>query len=424
MAEKYKGPKPAIPVSGSWPIDKFAEDGKGNWYVEGYCATFDTDLVGDVLDRSQGKEFAKQMVGLTLLYNHDPDRPIGKCVAASADDRGIYVKCLISKTETDLWEKIKEGILDKFSVRFYEEKAEPARKGGNVYNLIKKLKMTELSLTSLPCNPQAKAALAYTGKSIGMEGEMEKGKVNPLLLLQESVDGLVKDLQEGKLEEIVETLKQGGYGYGKLCPFYQSPTCPVGATEDKEAQTKAAERCEYSKIYSCPYLTTQEKEVQEATAEGTGVEEAKKTLDSQKTSEDETEFTNEEWLAYLDEELEILKSRQAEIYSETQQVLESVAALHKEMVKTLGDLGLRIKSLESSNEKISSSFEEFAKSTVDKFAILESMVEDIKTAAAMNEEQLKSFGKMPAQRQGLEEDSEDGYEAIRKRSVWKGVFPF
>lgn len=201
--EKYKGPKPMIPADWIWGVSKFLEDDKGGWYIEGYCSTYDLDLVGDVIEPAAAKEAAKQLVGLTLLYNHDPDQPIGTCVAADADEKGIWVKCLVSKTEAGLWEKIKEGVLNKFSVRLLEHDRKREIRDGRYINRIKKMKIVELSLTSLPANMNALAGLAYVGKTMVMEADETETSEN-IRLIQEGVKQLLDDYEAGTLTDVLD----------------------------------------------------------------------------------------------------------------------------------------------------------------------------------------------------------------------------
>lgn len=258
LVEKLKGPKPMIPVDWIWGVDKFLEDKAGAWYVEGYCSTHDLDLVGDMITKEASQAAADQLVGLTLLYNHNPDEPIGTVVASKADDKGIWVKCLVSKTEPKRWEQIKESVLNKFSIRLLERDSKKSQKSGRIVNLIKSMIIKEISLTSLPANPRALAGMAYVGKSFFVEGNSMEGNES-LEIMKSAVDKLLQDYKDGKLADIVDDLKDkqdATYGYGSLCPFYgNKEVCPVlksNASGD-EAQ-KLATACENSKIYTCPYL--------------------------------------------------------------------------------------------------------------------------------------------------------------------------
>lgn len=195
ISEKFKGPKPATKVTTSWDVGKFEEDTKGVWYVEGYCSTFKEDLGGDVILQQAGESAVEQLMGLTLLFNHDVDKPVGKVVAARVDDKGLWVKCMISKTAADIWTQVNEGVLTKFSIRLLELKTRPIVEGGRRLNAIEKMIPTEVSITPLPMNREAIAAMAYVGKSLGSGGRGMSKTEEALQVLQAAVGELLKDLQ-------------------------------------------------------------------------------------------------------------------------------------------------------------------------------------------------------------------------------------
>lgn len=254
LREKLKSPKPSIPVNWSWSVSKHFTE-KGNWFVEGYCTTYDMDLVGDQVTPEAAEEAVKQLIGKTLLHNHDPDEEVGTVVAALVDEKGIYIKCLISKTAPDIWTKVQEGVLNKFSVRLLEKARQVIAKGGRKVNLIKSMIITEVSLTSLPCNLAAVAGASYVGKSL-QEGisVADNDVLKGLEVLRSATDELIADFRAGKLRDLTvdpEKIKQGEkYGYGEACPFKGTEECPVKDPND----TSPAKSCPKAKIYTCPYL--------------------------------------------------------------------------------------------------------------------------------------------------------------------------
>lgn len=144
-------------------ITKSEETKKGDWVVWGYASTFDIDSRGDQITKealieaqSDYEEYS------TVLFNHDHDRPIGKVIDTEVDDVGLLIKVMLSKTEKELWTKVKEGIISKFSVagRIIEET--PTENG--VYQ-ITKLRFHEVSLVSVPANKKAEAIDDYIVKS-------------------------------------------------------------------------------------------------------------------------------------------------------------------------------------------------------------------------------------------------------------------
>lgn len=198
LVESLKGPKPAIPVTSFWEVGNFWEDEKGAWYVEGYGSTFGEDLQGEIIDPAAAEDAKSQLIGLTLLFNHDVDEPIGKIVGARIDDHGIWLRAKVSKTAPIRWEQIKEGTVSKFSVRLLELVREPRTIEGRRVVAVKKMVITEVSLTSLPANRGAKAALAYQGKSMG--GGTEMALQETLDALTAAATALMEEVKSGKVE--------------------------------------------------------------------------------------------------------------------------------------------------------------------------------------------------------------------------------
>lgn len=122
------------------------------------------------------------MENTTVLFNHDPNRAIGKVLAAKKKQvegtLGLWVKVLISKSESKIWKQIQEGILNKFSIRGKVEKArkEFVESLGRIANVIYKMKLIENSIVSLPANPKARALVAYVSKALS-EFEKEGGSI-------------------------------------------------------------------------------------------------------------------------------------------------------------------------------------------------------------------------------------------------------
>ena len=185
MADKFKA------VTFKFPVDivkKYTEK-SGDRVIEGYCVTNDLDLAGDVITDDAMKGAEKDLeTNSTVLYNHDLDRPIGKVVKSKLDKKGLYIKIVISKSEDcePIWEKVEEEIINKFSVRLrvLEKKEEFVAAVKRTVNFIKKMMLLEVSLVTVPMNPEAKSIGWYIAKSLeiaeiadnGGEVEMKENK--------------------------------------------------------------------------------------------------------------------------------------------------------------------------------------------------------------------------------------------------------
>jgi len=168
----------AIPFEYPFSITKTYVDGE-KWFIEGYAGSTELDLVGDIITEEAFKLAENDLVGnSTVLYNHDPEQSIGKIEEVKAMPEGLWIKALISQTEPDIWQKIKEGVLNKFSIRgrVVDAVKKFIKDIGKVVNVINEIYLIEASLVALPANPEAKALCWYVSKSL-TEFESKGGEI-------------------------------------------------------------------------------------------------------------------------------------------------------------------------------------------------------------------------------------------------------
>ena len=197
---------------------KSKEDTKGkNWYVEALVATTDRDTVDDIITPEALEKAAKVLKEQyqTVLYNHRADRPIGKVIDAKVKDlgngrKGLWVKIMISKTEEEIWQKIKEGVLSKFSFWAKVERkpvyveTEDGKEVVDHY-LITDMYPFECSLVSVPANPNAVALDYYISKHL-TEGGIDMQEQKEIKTITEEIkEEEKKEKEELKKEEAVET---------------------------------------------------------------------------------------------------------------------------------------------------------------------------------------------------------------------------
>jgi len=165
--------KTSIPVDFIVDFVKSSQDASGNWYIEGFAATSDFDLQGDIITEAALQNSVNNLIeNSTVLLNHDDAQPIGKTVETKVvKDRaesGLWVKVLISKTVPKIWQQIREGVLNKFSIRGQivvagKEFVDSLKR---TVNVIKELYLVEVSLVSVPANPKARAMNWYVAKAL------------------------------------------------------------------------------------------------------------------------------------------------------------------------------------------------------------------------------------------------------------------
>ncbi len=193
--------KLAIPFESQINITKtYVDDEK--WYIEGYAGSTELDLVGDIITEEAFKIAENDLVGnSTVLYNHDPEQPIGKIEEVKATPKGLWIKALISQTVPDIWQKVKEGVLNKFSIRgkVVDAVKKFIKDIGKVVNVINEMYLIEASLVALPANPAAKALSWYVSKSL-TEFESKGGEI--------PIEHADNSMSKGDNMTIIELLKQ------------------------------------------------------------------------------------------------------------------------------------------------------------------------------------------------------------------------
>ncbi len=135
---------------------------KGKWIVEGYCMTDDLDLQNDIIS-DEALKTLNNLKGLPVFYNHDSNQRIGTVLKSRFDKGREWVKLEISKLCPEIWKKIREGDLNRFSIKGEAIKVEqsflPETK--QLVKIIKGLQIEEVSLVSSPANPKAEVLRHY-----------------------------------------------------------------------------------------------------------------------------------------------------------------------------------------------------------------------------------------------------------------------
>ncbi len=182
-----------------------AYEDEGDWIIEGLAATSDFDLQEDIITEQAIKDSAKDLIeNSTVLHNHNPDEAIGKVEKSEAREGGLWLKILVSKTVPDIWQKIKEGVLNKFSIRgqILEAKKQWIPELGRYARVIFKMHLLEVSLVAVPANPKARALRWYIEKALS-EYESNGGKLEEIEIQKEGGIGMDNDIEVIE-EELLE----------------------------------------------------------------------------------------------------------------------------------------------------------------------------------------------------------------------------
>jgi hypothetical protein len=157
----------AMPEHKIVPFELTKVDTDGRTF-EGYASTFrnpekdQPDLTGDmVVSGAFKKSLAERGGKVRMLWQHDPSQPIGKFQELREDQRGLYVKGVVSDTRLgrDCLALLKDRAIDSMSIGYdalpggteYVKMA-----GGKSVRLLKEIRLWEVSLVTFPADEQAK----------------------------------------------------------------------------------------------------------------------------------------------------------------------------------------------------------------------------------------------------------------------------
>lgn len=180
----------------------------GDRVVIGYASTYDVDSDNTQITK-QALEGAKNdlLTYSTVLFNHDMNRPIGKVIETEVDDVGLLVKVVISKEEDEIWKKIEEGIINKFSIKGRADDLAPIE-GDNQILQINKIELFEVSLVSVPANKEAYTISHWVAKSLNIteKKDVEETSNEKLINMKELIEKLKSILSKENVEEVKKEL--------------------------------------------------------------------------------------------------------------------------------------------------------------------------------------------------------------------------
>ncbi len=127
--------------------------------VFGYACVFDQpDLAGDVIERGAFYHSLaeRDLLQIKMLYQHDPDRPIGIWKQIYEDSYGLAV-CgfLFNRTRdgNDAKALVQGGAISGLSIGFFTEESYRTDQG---YRLLTRIDLKEISLVSFPAQMNSK----------------------------------------------------------------------------------------------------------------------------------------------------------------------------------------------------------------------------------------------------------------------------
>jgi len=162
----YRGPRPNMRAFTRPNARKFANlelaGITGDGTFSGYASVFgEVDLGKDRIERGA---FLSSLVergpaGVRMLYQHDPNEPIGAWKTTREDERGLYVEGVLSPgvgRAREVLSLMKTGALDGLSIGFRTVKARTDAKTG--VRRILEADLWEISVVTFPMLPSARVS--------------------------------------------------------------------------------------------------------------------------------------------------------------------------------------------------------------------------------------------------------------------------
>lgn len=125
--------------------------------VEGYASVFNVvDSHGDLVVKGAFRNSLRSTTPV-MLWAHSHSQPVGRWIELREDDKGLYVVGqlnLNTQAGKDAFEHLKAGDINAFSIGYMVNPNGSEMKNG--INYLLDLELAEISLVSLPSNPQAR----------------------------------------------------------------------------------------------------------------------------------------------------------------------------------------------------------------------------------------------------------------------------
>lgn len=172
--------------------------------IRGFANTVSKDRAGDVIVASAwttSNALKNYMKNPIILFGHDHERPIGKCLDMVPTEMGLEIEAeIFEDADPSIFSLIKNGVLKTFSVGF---RILDADWDDDTHTfMILDLELFEVSVVSVPCNQDSTFNLA---KSMSGADYMDfRSKFN-------NKDSESIKTEESNMSELVKLAKALGY---------------------------------------------------------------------------------------------------------------------------------------------------------------------------------------------------------------------
>ncbi len=177
---------------------------KGDQVIVGYATTYDVksdnlQITREALD--DAKDFYLKYS--TVLFNHDSNRPIGRIVESAVDDVGLLIKMVLSKEEDEIWAKVQDGTINKFSIQGRIIASRPVE-GQEGITQITKIELFEAGLVSVPGDPDAITISSWIARALNNSSVSKDKQMNELLEKLKEIKNRIDDDDKQELGLIIE----------------------------------------------------------------------------------------------------------------------------------------------------------------------------------------------------------------------------
>jgi HK97 family phage prohead protease len=170
-------------LTNSMEYQEVGMKGSKEYYVTGYISTDEIDRAGEIVTKDAMREMVAQIKSGNIkldvehsTFRGENDLPVGKIVDAGMDSKGVWVKCVLNTHHEkfkSLWNSIKEGFLDAFSIAYQvKDFVNDVVNGVNV-KLLKSIDLLNVAITGNPVNPGAKMAESFCKSVIFLKDKEE-----------------------------------------------------------------------------------------------------------------------------------------------------------------------------------------------------------------------------------------------------------
>jgi len=128
--------------------------------LEGYASVFGVvDLGQDIVHPGAfAKTLAERGNKLRFLWQHNPAEPIGKILEAREDERGLYIKAIVSDTARgrDALALLRDGAISGLSIGYDAIQPDYSKDAnGNTVRNLRQIRLWEASLVTMAMNEEA-----------------------------------------------------------------------------------------------------------------------------------------------------------------------------------------------------------------------------------------------------------------------------